>query len=179
MRLFAGIVGLGTLAAILQGVTGIFFAQRFVPDLGFLLAVALGLSWRGFAGGVALSAFLGYLTDLLSGSLLGQHVLLRMFVFCAARFGSRHLSLVGTMPRALFVAALTAVNAVVMELLTTIFTEGPGFATGTLTGLAAQMVLSALFAAPVVALTDRAIAVLGDDENARKISLETGGGRLV
>ena len=102
MKLFAGILGLGTLAAILQGVAGTFLAQRFVPDLGFLLAVALGLSWRGLAGGVALVAFLGYLTDLLSGSILGQHVILRMFVFAAARLGSRHLSLIGAMPRALF-----------------------------------------------------------------------------
>jgi hypothetical protein len=65
-----------------------------------------------------------------------------------------------------------------MELLTTAFTEGPGFAVGTLTGLAPQMVLNALFAAPVAVLTERAVAVLCDDENARKRSLATGGGRL-
>ena len=178
MRLFAGILALGTLAAILQGLLGTFVAQRFVPDLGLLLVFAVGLSWRGFAGGFSVAIALGYATDLLSGSLLGQHVTLRMFVFVAARLGSRHLSLHGTMPRALFVAALTAVNAVLMELLTTIFTGGEGFAFGALTGLLPQMFLNALFAAPVTALTERAVALLGDDENARKLELETGGGRL-
>ena len=178
MKPFAGILGLGALAAILQGVAGTFLAQQFVPDLGLLLAVALGLSWRGFGSGVALVAFLGYATDLLSGSLLGPHVILRSFVFIASRLGSRQLSLIGAIPRAAFVAALTAVNAVSMELLTTVFTASSGFAVGALTGLGAQMALNALFAAPVVALTERAISLLGDDENARKLSLETGGGRL-
>lgn len=178
MKLFAGILGLGALAAILQGVAGTFVPQQFVPDLGFLLVVALGLSWRGFAGGVTLVALLGYLTDLISGSLIGQHAFLRMFVFIAARLGSRHLSLLGALPRALSVAALTAVNAVLMELLTTIFTNGSGFAVGALTGLLPQMVLNALFVAPVAALVGRAVAILGDDENARKLMLETGGGRL-
>ena len=40
------------------------------------------------------------------------------------------------------------------------------------------MFLNALFAGPVVALTERVVAFLGDDENARKLRLETGGGRL-
>ncbi len=178
MKLFAGILGLGTLFAILQGMTGTFLAQRFIPDLGFLLVIALGLSWRGFAGGIVLVVLLGYLTDLLSGSLLGQHAILRIFVFVAARLGSRHLSLHGTLPRALFVAALTAVNAVWMELLTTVFTNSSGFAVGSLTGLPAQMALNALCVAPVAALIERAVALLGDDENARKLLIETGGGRL-
>ena len=156
MKLFAGILGLGTLVAILQGLAGSFLPQRFVPDLGLLLVVALGLSWRGFAGGIVLVGSLGYLTDLLSGSLLGQHMILRIFVFIAARFGSRHLSLLGALPRALSVAALTAVNALLTELLTTLFT-GSSFTVGTLTGLLPQMVLNALFAAPVAALTERAV----------------------
>jgi len=178
VKLFAGILALGTLAAILQGVAGTFVAQRFVPDLGLLLVFAVGLSWRGLAGGLGLAIALGYATDLLSGSLLGQHMALRMFVFVAARLSSRHLSLHGTLPRALFVAALTVVNAVLMELLTTIFTGGAGFVVGALTGLLPQVFLNALFAAPVAALTERAVALLGDDENARKLELETGGGRL-
>lgn len=177
MRPFAGILALGTLAAILQGVAGSFLAQRFVPDLGLLLVVALGLSWRGFASGVALVGSIGYLTDLLSGSLLGQHMILRMFVFVAARLGSRHLSLLGRLARALSVAALTAVNAILMELLTTLFTGGSGFQVGALTGLLPQMFLNALFAAPVAVLTERAMALLGDDET-RKLRLETGAGRL-
>ena len=178
MRLFAGILVLGALAAILQGVAGTFVAQRFVPDLGLLLVFALGLSWRGFAGGFGAAIALGYITDLLSGSLLGQHMTLRMFVFVAARLGSRHLSLHGAMPRALFIFGLTAVNAVLMELLTTIFTGDTGFVVGSLTGLLPQMFLNALFAAPITALTERAVASLGDDENARKLELGTGGGRL-
>jgi len=179
VKRFIGLLGLGALAAIVQGVAGTFIPQRFVPDLGFLLVVALGLSWRNLGSGTALAACLGYLTDLLSGSLLGQHVILRMFVFSAARLGSRHLSLIGLVPRACFVAALTAVNALAMEFLTSAFTDGPEFEAAALTGLAAQMVLNALLAAPVAALTERAAALLGEDEGARRLSLETGGGRLV
>ena len=174
MKLFAGILGLGTLAAILQGVLGTFLPPRFIPDLGLLLVVALGLSWRGFAGGVALAALLGYLTDLLSGSLLGQHVLLRMLVFVAAWMGSRHLSLLGSLPRVLFVAGLTFANALLMALLTLAFAGGPGLAAPALTGLAPQMFLNALCAGAVAGLTGRAITLLSDD-SARKLRLETRG----
>ena len=173
MKLIAGILGLGTLAAILQGVGGTFLPQRYIPDLGLLLVVALGLSWRGLIGGAALAGSLGYLTDLLSGSLLGQHMLLRMVVFLTARLGSLHLSLLGPLPRALFVAGLTLVNALSLSLLTSVFTEGAGLSLSALTGVVPQMILNALCARPVAGLTERAISLLSDDESARKLHLET------
>jgi cell shape-determining protein MreD len=178
VKLFAGILVLGALAAIIQGVLGTFVSQQYVPDLGLLLVFAVGVSWRGFAGGFGAAIGLGYITDLLSGSLLGQHVVMRIFVFVAARLGSRHLSLLGAMPRALMVAGLTLVNAFAMEALTTIFTGSGGFVIGSLTGLLPQIFLNALCAAPLTAGVERMVALLSDDESARKLSIETGGGRL-
>lgn len=176
MRPFVGILGLGAAVAILQGLLGTFVPQHYCPDFGLLLVVGLGLSWRGFASGLFLSAFLGFLTDFLSGSLLGQHGFLRMSVYLASRLGSRHLSLLGPLPLACFVAALTAANAAGMAVLTSTFTAGLPLDGAALTGIVPQMLLNALFAAPVAAVAERATLMLSDDENARRmLNLETRG----
>ena len=73
-----------------------------------------------------LSAALGFIADLLSGSLLGQHTLLRIFAFGAARACSQQLNLRGVIPRATFVIALTVVTTLGSGVLTSFFAAGPG-----------------------------------------------------
>ena len=72
-------------AVMVQGAAAGWMEQRVIPDLGLLIVVALGTRWRSLASGIVLAALIGYLADLLSGSLLGQHALLRMLAFAAAR----------------------------------------------------------------------------------------------
>ena len=119
-----GLLGLGAVALTLQGAVASFLPARFCPDLGFLLVVALGLCWRSAVGGVCVAGAIGYTTDLLSGSLLGQHALLRLAAYAVARFGNRHLNLRGALPQAVFVAVLTCANAFAMALLTSFFSPG-------------------------------------------------------
>ncbi len=126
MKRILALLAIGTLAPMIQGAIGTFIPLRYCPDLGLLLVVGLGLCWRSAAGGLVLSAMLGLIADLLSGSLFGQHMLLRIFAFGAARACSQKLNLRGLLPRATFVILLTVVTTVATGVLTSFFAAGPG-----------------------------------------------------
>ena len=126
MKRVLALLAIGALAPMIQGAIGTFIPLHYCPDLGLLLVVGLGLCWRSTAGGIALSAALGLIADLLSGSLLGQHMLLRIFAFGAARACSRQLNLRGVIPRVTFVMGLTVVTALGTGALTAFFGVGRG-----------------------------------------------------
>jgi rod shape-determining protein MreD len=173
-----GLLGLGAAALAVQGAVATFLPARLLPDLGFLLVIALGLCWRSAVGGVCVSAMIGFATDLLSGSLLGQHALLRMVVYTAARLGSRHLNLRGALPQAVFVAALTVANAVGLAVLTSFFSPGAGVGIGALRELLPQALVNALFAPLVAHATARAVARLGDEDSGQRLLPMTQRGRI-
>jgi rod shape-determining protein MreD len=164
-----GLLGLGAVALTLQGAVAGFLPVRFCPDLGFLLVVALGLCWRSAVGGICVSAAIGFATDLLSGSLLGQHALLRLAAHALARLGNRHLSLRGMLPQALFVAVLTCANAFAMALITSFFSPGSAVAGIAIRELLPQAFANALFAPLVVSFSARAVARLGDEDGGQRV----------
>jgi rod shape-determining protein MreD len=159
----------GTLAAMLQGAVAGFMPARFCPDLGFLIAVAIGLCWRSTAGGLVVAASLGFVADLLSGSLLGQHALLRVLAFGAARLPSRNINLRGPLPQALFVAGLTAANALAVGALTAFFSPGAGFGVAALGDLPVHAGVNAAFAPFVTRATEALLGRLGDEEAGRRL----------
>lgn len=160
---------LGAFVPMLQGVAAYFLPARWVPDLGLLLVVALGLCWRTVGGGMALSCAIGFVADLLSGSLLGQHALLRMFAFGAARVGSQALNLRGPLPQAVFVAGLTVVNAGAFGALTAFFTPGPEMPWVVWRDVGPQALVNSI-AAPIVAvLTAALVRTLSDDDAGRRL----------
>jgi rod shape-determining protein MreD len=164
-----GLFLLGAAALAVQGAAATLLPVRFVPDLGFLLIVAIGLCWRSTVGGLSLAAAIGFVTDLLSGSLLGQHALLRMAAYGAVRFGNRHLNLRGALPQAIFVAVLTVANALALALLTSFFSPGAGV--GIVAGgeLLPQAAVNGA-CAPLVALAAaRALARLGDEDGGQRV----------
>ena len=169
MKRVLGLLGLGAVALTLQGAVASFLPPRFCPDLGFLLVVALGLCWRSAVGGVCVAGAIGYTTDLLSGSLLGQHALLRLAAYAVARFGNRHLNLRGALPQMVFVAVLTCANAFAMALLTSFFSPGTGVGMVAVRELLPQAVANALFAPPVALATARAVARLGDEDGGQRV----------
>jgi len=140
------LLAIGALAPMVQGAAGTFVPIRYCPNLGLLLVVGLGLSWRSTAGGLALSAALGLVADLLSGSLFGQHMLLRIFAFGAARACSQQLNLRGVIPRATFVTALTVVSALGSGMLTSFFGAGPGVDGAMLRDLIPHALINGAFA---------------------------------
>ncbi len=167
-RIFA-LLAIGALAPMIQGVVGTFVPLHHCPDLGLLLVVGLGLCWRSTAGGVALSAALGFIADLLSGSLLGQHMLLRIFAFGAARACSQQLNLRGVIPRAIFVAVLTVVTALGTGALTSFFGAGPGVDGEILRELIPHALINGAFAPFAVWFVERVSNLLNDVEGGHQL----------
>jgi rod shape-determining protein MreD len=146
-----------------------FIPAHLTPDLGFLIVIAIGLHWRSTAGGLVISAALGFVADLLSGSLLGEYALLRLLTFGVARSASRRLNLRGSLPQAIFVLFFTAVNALGIALLNTFFTSGGGFDMVALRDLLPHALVNALFAPLVSRIVEAVATSLGDDESGRRM----------
>lgn len=158
----------GLVALIAQSALAVLVPHPFCPDLGLLVVVAIGLFWEPLPSGFALAAGLGYATDVLSGSLLGQHGLLRLLSFAAARLGGRQLNLRGPLPLAVFAAGLSVIYAVALQ-------GGLGSFTGSASEVAASIgrvgahALVNAIAAPFVALgVERLCSWSSDDDAARR-----------
>ncbi len=167
-RIFA-LLAIGALAPMIQGAAGTFVPLRYCPDLGLLLVVGLGLCWRSTTGGVVLSAALGFIADLLSGSLLGQHTLLRIFAFGAARACSQQLNLRGAIPQAIFVVVLTVVTALGTGALTAFFDAGPGVDGEMLRELIPHALINGAFAPLGVWLIERISNWLNEIEGGHQL----------
>ena len=178
MRQAAVLFAAGLVALIFQSVFAIAVPQPFCPDLGLLVVISIGLYWEPMPSGFALAAGLGYAADVLSGSLLGQHALLRLLSFAAARLGGQQLNLHGPLPFAVFAAGLTVVYAAALQGVFTFFTGSPT----ELAGHVGRTLVHALVngaSAPLVAVAvERLCSWAGDDEAARRgLRLDAGGTR--
>ena len=167
-RIFT-LLAIGVLAPMIQGAAGTFGPLHYCPDLGLLLVVGLGLCWRSTAGGVVLSAAQGFVADLLSGSLLGQHMLLRIFAFGAARACSQQLNLRGVIPQAIFVVVLTVVTALGTGALSSFFAAGPGVDGEMLRELIPHALINGAFAPLGVWLVERISNWLDEVEGGRQL----------
>lgn len=107
MKSVSIVLAAGILALVAQGGIGTFLPPPWCPNLGLLVVIGLGLHWPGLASGLLLATALGYATDLVSGSLMGQHALVWLFVFSAARLAGRRVNLRGAVPLASFAAGTT------------------------------------------------------------------------
>jgi rod shape-determining protein MreD len=159
----------GITAMVLQGAINAFVPARFTPDLGFLVVIALGLRWRSAAGGLVLAALLGFVADVLSGSLLGEHALMRIFAYACARAVSRQLNLRGVVPQVIFVLAFTLVNAFGVNSLDLFFRSGGGAGGPLLRDAIPHAFANALFAPVVSSLVESLVLALGSDEAGRNL----------
>jgi len=164
-----GLLVLGALAAILQGAATAVLPARWFPDLGFLLVVAIALCWRSPVGGLLLAALFGYTADLLSGSLLGQHALLRVLCFGAARVASRHLNLRSALPQMTFAAGLTVANLMLLSALSSFFTAVPVTGSIALSALLVHALVNGASAPIVTHAVGRLVARLSDEESGRRL----------
>jgi cell shape-determining protein MreD len=168
----------GIAALIVQGGLAVAVPPPFCPDLGLLVVIAIGLFWEPLPSGFALAAGLGYATDVLSGSLLGQHALLRLLSFTAARLGGRQLNLRGPLPLALFAAGLTVAYAVALQGVLSFFTGAPAAILSHLGSTLVHAIVNAI-AAPVVAVgVEWLCGWAGDDDTTRRgLRLDAGATR--
>jgi cell shape-determining protein MreD len=154
----------GLLALVVQGALATLLVPPWCPDLALLVLIGIGLRWEGGAGGLLLAATLGYATDLLSGSLLGQHAILALFAFSSTRIATRHLNLQGPWPLAFFAACVSLLFGFAMLAITGFFVGGAQLAWG---WLAAQLIHAAVtgaFAPGISAAVGRLADWVADDE---------------
>jgi cell shape-determining protein MreD len=155
---------LGVVALIVQGALATILPPPFCPDLGLLVVLGIGLCWRGLTLGLCLAAFLGYMADLYSGSLMGQHALLRIFAFSSALLASRQLNLKGASPLMLFAAGLTIVYGLSSHWISTSFVESEALGWSGLGELGVHAVVNAVVSPVVLGIVTRVSAWSGGDE---------------
>jgi rod shape-determining protein MreD len=140
-----------------------------------VVVVGLGLRLEG-ASGLGAAAALGYAADLLSGSLLGQHALLRTLVYGATRIAHGKLNLGGWLSRALLVGLLGLGNGLVLAGLVALFGGRIALTPGFLGELLAHAAINAALAPFVLAGVDAAAHLLSaDDERRRPLRLRRPG----
>ena len=164
-------VGIGALVA--QGALATLISPPWCPDLALLVLIGIGLRWSGIAAGLLLAGFLGYATDLLSGSLLGQHALLDLFAFTGTVIATRQLNLRGPWPLAFFAMSMTFVYGLLMLAITGFFVGGVELRLAWLGSQLIHAVVSGVFAPMVSALVGRASSWADDDPGHRSLGLDT------
>ncbi len=177
MRQFIALGLLGGFALIVQGALATFVSPPYCPDFALLAVVAIGLRWRGLALGLCLAALLGFAADLLSGSLMGQHALLRVIAFTSAYFAGRQLNLKGSLPLVVFAAAVTVVYGAFLFVISTFFVGSTQFAWGWLLDLLQHAAINGVVAPLVLSLVVRVASLAGEGENTgRAIHFDPTGG---
>ncbi|MGE4652281.1 MAG: hypothetical protein AAEJ53_15455, partial [Myxococcota bacterium] len=121
MRQGLGMLMLGVLAPVVQGALQLYLPVSLCPQLGVLVVLGLGLAWPNALGGVLVAALTGFVSDLLSGSLGGQLVLLHLGAYLAARYASTHLDLGGPLSIGVFAAGFGALYGLALVLSTLFF----------------------------------------------------------
>ena len=172
MKVGLVLIGFGLLGLMAQSVAALVVPARFLPDVGMLLVVAVALSVRSPVIGVFFSVVLGYTTDLLSGTLLGQNVLLCLGAYGAARLLSARLNLHGSLPLALFVLTLSVIHAGALWALASFFQPGIVVVPDLLRDLLPHALVNALLAPGVTALVAAIVRRLEDDDTGRSLRLE-------
>jgi rod shape-determining protein MreD len=159
---------------MLEGALAPFLPAAFRPDLPLLVVLALALAWRNTATGLVLVAMCGFVVDLFSGALLGQHALLSVLAFAAARALSQHVSMIGVLPQIVFAAGLTTVHAIGVVGLTTFFTPGADLALLRPGVVLPRVAVNALIAPTVNALGAALVAwASGEDTGRRPLRIAT------
>jgi rod shape-determining protein MreD len=154
----------GLLALVFQGALATVVPPPWCPDLGLLVVLCIGLRWRDLAAGLCLAALLGFGADLVSGSLMGQHALLRVLAFVSAFFAGRQLNLKGSLPLVIFSAAVTVGYGVALVAVSTFFVGHASFALGGVTDLVVHGIVNGLVAPFVYALVTRVSVWSGEDD---------------
>ena len=167
------VLALGLLVVAMQGAVAAVVQPPWCPDFALLVVLAIALHWEGIASGLFLVSVLGYAADIVSGGLLGGHLLLRMFVFISARLASRQLNLRGAFPLAVSAAGLSIVYGFAVVGLSRFFASTTLPSSGWL-DLLPHAIANALAAPFVSAAVGKLLTWFGDDDESRQLlSLES------
>ena len=172
MKAALALAVLGAFGLMLQSSAALWIPARLLPDLGLWVVVGLAVCVRSPVLGVCLAALIGYVTDLLSGTLLGQHALLCLGAYGVARALSSSFNLRGPVSLAIFALLLSAMHAVALYGLVAFFARQWLAVPGALQHLVVHALANALAAPFVIALVSGVAAWLGDDDSGRPVRLE-------
>ena len=164
MKLGIVFVGAGLAALVMQGALATLIPPPWCPDLVLLVLVGIGLRWERAPRGLVLAALIGYATDLLSGSLLGQYALRDLAVFGGTMLATRQLNLRGALPLSFFAASLTLVCGVAMLAITGFFVGGVEVRVRWLSAQLIHAMVAGAFAPFVSAAVGRLFDRFGDQE---------------
>jgi rod shape-determining protein MreD len=171
MRRLGLLLACAVAAWIAHGTLATLLPAALAPDLTLVLTVAVAVTGPPLSG-LFFAAGVGFGADLLSGALLGQHALLRILVFAAARALGAQFDLRRGLPLAIFVGVLSVADALGLLVLGSLFQET------TLLGFDAVGVVLArsLWAALLAPVTVRALNALQEwleeGDTRREVRLE-------
>jgi rod shape-determining protein MreD len=170
-------IALGLCALIVQGVLATMLPPPWCPDLALLVLIGIGLRWENLASGLPLAALLGYATDLLSGSLLGQHALLDLIVFAGTLLATRQLNLHGAWPLSFFAVALAFLYGIAMLAITGFFIGGVELRVSWLSAQLIHAFVAGAFAPIVSAAVGRSFDRFGEQQEGGYLPMTIGGTR--
>jgi cell shape-determining protein MreD len=168
MRVAIALLSLGLVATVAQGGIATFLPPPYCPDFAFLVALAVGLLWEPLVGGMIVVAILGYGADLLSGSLFGQHALLRLLTFLVARAASRRVNIRGALPIAIFGFVATLVYGLALLLVTSFYSGAASMTWSWVSDLLRHAAVNGLLAPSILALTRGVIGLLDESDSSRR-----------
>jgi rod shape-determining protein MreD len=170
--LVVALLGLGAL--IVQSALARTVAPPWCPDLAWLVVIGIGLRWPSFVPGVILAVTLGYAMDLVSGSLMGQHALLRLLTYLAAALAARQLDLSGGLPVAVFVSAMTIVYGIATLTMLSFFVGAPWIGLDALAAGLVHAFVNVLAVGPMISLVEWVLARFSDEEAGRRAPMPLG-----
>lgn len=170
MKSMAAILALGLAALIVQGAIARTIAPPWCPDLAWLVVVGIGLRWPNFLSGAILAVTLGYAMDLVSGSLMGQHALLRLVSYLAAALAARQLDLSGGFPVAIFVVVMTMAYGLATVTMLSFFVGAPWLGFDVLGPALVHAFVNLLAVGPVMSLVERVLAYFSEEQGGRRSS---------
>jgi rod shape-determining protein MreD len=168
MKQLVVLLTVGMAALIAQGALATVVPPPFCPDLALLAVLVIALRWHGLVLGFLLAALLGFAADLLSGSLMGQHALLRLLAYVGAYFAGGQLNLKGSVPVAIFGASVSLLYGLALVGLTGFFVGDSDVSWRGFGDLLIHSAVNGVFAPWIFALVTRALALSGDPESATR-----------
>jgi rod shape-determining protein MreD len=167
------LTAIGVAALVLQGALAALLPPALVPDLGLLVTVIAAVEAPALLA-LALAAGLGYGTDYLSGTLLGEAALLRILAFSTTRFVSAQFHLERPLPLAGLCLAIALLEPLGTAALSSLFAGASPFGWEAIPTLATRALLAAVLAPFVHAIVSTAVAGLSEgDARRREVRFDT------
>jgi cell shape-determining protein MreD len=174
MKAALAVLVLGLFMLIVQGALARWVLPPWCPDLAWLVVLGIGLRWPHFLTGLLLAVTLGYAMDLVSGSLMGQHALMRLVTYLAAALVTRQLDLSGGLPVSIFVGAMTVFYGVAIVTMLSFFVGSPWVGFDVLGAAAGHAIVNVLAAGPIISLVEQVLARFSDEEVGRRSPMSLG-----